>query len=398
MPGLEPVHEVDGNEVRLLHDGAECFPSMLEAIAAAEREILLEMYWFASDRVGRRFAEALADRARAGLCVRIIYDAVGSLEAERSMFEALREAGCGVREFHPIAPWRARFRIGLLNRRDHRKMLIVDGCVGFCGGVNLGDPWAPVEEGGGGFRDDMVRVRGPIAVPMRELFFETWAKLGEQESPPSRLAIRPERADGVGVTLLANHSTLQRIAIRREYLRWIRRAQRSVFLTNSYFLPDWSIRRALIAAARRGVDVRVLLPGQSDLPAVRFASRRLYSRLIRRGVRIFEWSGSVLHSKTAVVDGVWCTVGTYNLDYRSFLLTSRSRSASRMLRSAAPCRLAFFRISSALRRWICGSFASAPSSSASWNISSFSFVSSCSVGAAWRGSLGARCNQWRRRT
>ncbi|CAG0953124.1 partial putative cardiolipin synthase YwiE, partial [Anaerolineae bacterium] len=139
---------VHGNVVTLLHDGAACFPAMLEAIAAAREEVLFEMYWFGSDRTGRRFADALMERARAGVDVRVIYDAVGSLEAEDALFDAMRAAGCQVHEYNPIAPWRQRFDLGLVNNRDHRKIIVVDRKVAFTGGLNVGDPWAPEDEGG----------------------------------------------------------------------------------------------------------------------------------------------------------------------------------------------------------------------------------------------------------
>ena len=154
---------VSGNGVTLLHDGEQAFPAMLEAIEAAEREILLEMYWFGSDAVGRQFAKALSSRARAGLRVRVIYDAVGSVQSDGRMFARMRDAGCEVEQYNPIAPWRARFRIGVVNHRDHRKLLIVDRRVGFTGGVNLGNEWAPESAGGGGWRDDTIRIEGPAA-------------------------------------------------------------------------------------------------------------------------------------------------------------------------------------------------------------------------------------------
>ncbi len=314
---------VSGNLVTLLHDGEQAFPSMLEAIEEARSEILLEMYWFGSDHTGTAFANALAERARDGVVVRIVYDSLGSWETSRSLFDRLREAGCDVQEFGPIAPWRRQFRIGVVNHRNHRKMLIVDRRVGFTGGVNLGDPWAPVEEGGQGWRDDMVRIEGPAVEQMRAIFKNGWKRVIEPASP-SRPSMAPPAADefpddaNSKVRVLANHYFGERRAIRRAYLERIRSAKRSVYITNSYFVPDFRIRRALSQAAQSGVDVRVILPARTDVPAVYYAARNLYGLLLESGIRLYEWQGRVLHAKTAVIDGMWSTIGTYNLDYRSW--------------------------------------------------------------------------------
>jgi cardiolipin synthase len=311
---------VSGNRVTLLHDGEQTFPAMLEAIQAAKREILLEMYWFASDAVGRQFADALAAKAEGGVKVRVIYDAVGSVQSDRRMFARLREAGCEVEEYNPIAPWRARFRIGVVNNRDHRKLLVVDRKVGFTGGVNLGDEWAPVSAGGAGWRDDTIRIEGPAAEQMCDIFDYGWLRIVEPQTvvqPEFRPPVDPGDGKGSRVRVLANHYFRERRAIRQAYLRRINDARRSVCIANSYFVPDRQIRRVLSHAVERGVEVRVIVPGESDVPAVRHAAQRLYGRLLRAGIQLYEWQGSILHSKTAVVDGRWCTVGTYNLDSRS---------------------------------------------------------------------------------
>ncbi|HJL15994.1 MAG TPA: phospholipase D-like domain-containing protein [Sandaracinaceae bacterium LLY-WYZ-13_1] len=316
---------VRGNRVTLLHDGAACLPAMLDLIASAERELLFEMYWFGSDRTGRRFAEALSERARRGVKVCVIYDAAGSFEADESMFEQMRRAGCDVREFNPIAPWRRRFEIGLVNHRDHRKILVADQSVAMTGGVNAGDPWAPQAEGGQGWRDDMIRIEGVAALSMREVFLQTWRALGGEEEPTPTMSESELRATGADlpehgspVRVLANHYRAQRAAIRRTYLEQIARASSNIYIANSYFIPGRAVRRALAEAAGRGVEVKVLLPGEYDVAAAHFAGRRLYDWLMRHGVEVHEWRGTVLHAKTATIDDRWCTVGTYNLDHRSW--------------------------------------------------------------------------------
>lgn len=305
---------IEGNRVELLHDGEACLAAMLDAIRGAQREVLLEMYWFGSDATGRRFADALSDKARQGVRVCITYDAVGSWEADRGMFDAMRGAGCAVREFNPLRKWRLRWRIG--NRRNHRKQLIVDGRVGMCGGVNLADPWAPISAGGLGFRDDLIVIQGPAVTEMRAIFFTTFE--GRKAARAARREPPPPAAGSTRVVVLANDARRNRRSIERAYLRGIRAARRRVWIENSYFIPNWLVRRALSRAVKRGVDVRVVLPSKSDVPAVAYATRRLYATLLRHGIRLFEWAESVLHSKTAVVDD-WCTVGTHNLDYRSWI-------------------------------------------------------------------------------
>jgi cardiolipin synthase len=245
--------------------------------------------------------------------VRVIYDAVGSWESDSRMFDEMRRAGCSVLEFHPIAPWRRRFRLGLVGRRDHRKALIIDRRIAMTGGVNIAEPWASLDEGGAGWRDDMVRIEGSSALEMRDVFMETWNRLS------SGPRIRPSRApEGSAIQVLANHARRNRRAIRRSYLSWIRKAKKYICIANSYFVPDRFLRRALASAVRRGVVVRVLLPGESDVPLVQYASRHLYGWLMRHGISIFELQSTVLHSKSAVIDDCWSTVGTYNLDYLSW--------------------------------------------------------------------------------
>lgn len=303
------AHARPGNRVALFHDGAACLEAMLGAIRAAQREILLEMYWFASDRTGQRFAEALEERARQGVLVCVTYDAVGSWESDPQQFEHMRQAGCHVHVYNPLRPRLLRLRRS--NRRDHRKLLIVDARLGMTGGVNLANPWAPVSDGGGGFRDNLMSVEGPAVADMREIFATTWRHTLPERPPPPI-------AGNISVQVIANDHRKYRKRIERAYLRAIRGSRRHVLIENSYFVPTWSVRSALRSAAKRGVRVSIVLPSVSDVPLVQFASRRSYEQLLQAGVRLFEWGPSVLHSKIAVVDD-WCTVGTHNLDYRSWL-------------------------------------------------------------------------------
>lgn len=307
---------VEGHRVQLLRDGREAFPAMLADIAGAQRQILLEMYWFDSDATGRRFAEALSGAAERGVEVAVMYDSLGSWEADEEMFDAMRARGVKVVEFNPLKPWRYRFRLDRLSIRDHRKILMIDGGVGYTGGLNISDKWAPEEEGGEGWRDDVVRVQGPATAGFVRCFHRTW---DHEDGPPLALLSSAETAAAgeQAVRVLGEASFRQRREIVRAYISNIYRARERIWITNSYFVPNAVIMRALVRAARRGVDVRVLLPGKSDIEIVRIASRAIYERLMDAGVRVFEWNDNVLHAKTAVIDSVWSTIGTFNLDYRS---------------------------------------------------------------------------------
>jgi cardiolipin synthase len=311
---------VPGNAVTFLRDGREAFPAMLEAIESAKQQILLEMYWFESDRTGRRFAEALA-RARArGVEVAVIYDSVGSLGADREMFAELERRGVHVLEYHPVAPWRRRFRFSLarLSNRNHRKILVTDGSTGFTGGINLADEWLPLEEEGGGWRDDMVRIVGPAVDGFTRCFHRIWRR---HRCPPiHRLWADPAAVRGgrlLPVRVVGERFFQHRHEIARDYTARLAMAKHRAYIANSYFVPDRPVRRALLRAARRGVDVRILVPANSDVEPVKYAGRAVYGKLLKAGVRIFEWQDTMYHSKTAVIDGEWSTIGTFNLDYMS---------------------------------------------------------------------------------
>jgi cardiolipin synthase len=312
---------VPGNSVQLLRDGREAFPAMLQAIEQARRQVLLEMYWFDSDRVGRRFAEALGRARDRGVEVAVIYDSVGSITADRAMFGELEARGVHVLEYNPVAPWRQRFQLSFarLSRRDHRKVLVVDGSIGFTGGINLADQWAPLEEEGGGWRDDMMRIEGPAVDGFSRCFHRVWRR----HDLPAIARLQPSAAPVVAgqrllpVRILGERFFRHRHEIARDYASRLYAAKERIYISNSYFVPDGSIRRALVRAARRGVDVRVIVPAHSDVEPVKFAARAQYPRLLAAGVRIYEWQEGMFHAKTATIDGQWCTTGTFNFDYMS---------------------------------------------------------------------------------
>jgi cardiolipin synthase len=302
-----------GCEVEVLRDGGETYPAMLAALAEAQRSICFETYILAADRTGDRFKEVLIERARAGVKVRLIYDAVGSFGLSDSWVDELRAAGCAVIDFNPIAPWRARFR---LSHRDHRKIIVVDDRVGFTGGLNIADDYASVEDGGIGWHDMHCRVTGPIVLDLSRMFRRTWRRAGGAPYPPP-VETAGEQRMGAYVRLLDNTLRRQRTTVRRAYLHVIRAARGSVLIQNAYFLPDRGLRRALTKAVARGVDVQVMVPGRSDVRLIEWAALYVLRRLARRGVKIFRWRGPMMHAKTATVDALWSTIGSYNFDAQS---------------------------------------------------------------------------------
>ena len=301
--------------MRLLRDGVEAFPAMLDAIARAEREILLEMYWIGADGVGARFRDALAARARDGVKVLVIHDAVGSLGINDAWWHELTSSGGRVAEFHSISPFDPRFRLERIERRDHRKLLVIDGVTGFTGGINLAAPWLTLAEGGAGWRDDMIEVRGEAAQEIRTLFFRTWRRLTTEDPPADVHRLTRKRSRPVWV--LASQWRTRR-SMHREYVLRIRTALHRVDIANSYFVPDRRVRAALFHAVRRGAQVRVLIPARSDVPVVQFASEALFDTLLRHGVELWILPGTMLHAKTAIVDDEFTTIGSYNLDERSW--------------------------------------------------------------------------------
>ncbi|MBI5239966.1 MAG: cardiolipin synthase ClsB [Elusimicrobia bacterium] len=303
---------VPGNRLALLNSGQEAFAAMREAVTAARKTVHLETYIFANDETGRDFAGRLMERARQGVSVRLIFDSAGSMGLDPLLLTQMRNAGVRILEYHPLAPWRPNWA---WRRRDHRKILVADGRVAFTGGMNVSRDHLQVEEGGHGWNDAHLRLEGPAAHELDRLFREVWFKETRQGFP---LAGSPE-AHPVNslVWVAANQEFLHRHRIRRAYLDALRAARREVCIANAYFIPDRGIRKALAAAVRRGVAVRILVQGCSDHPAVWRAGRHTYDELLRRGVRLFEWQGAVMHCKTAVIDGVWCAIGSYNLDHGS---------------------------------------------------------------------------------
>lgn len=311
---IGPDRYESGNSLALYFRGGDAFRAMWQAMEEAQETIHLETYIFSSDRVGEEFAARMMQKARSGVRVRLIIDGLGSLDIDPELLTRLRNSGVQILDYHPVAPWRARWD---WQRRDHRKILVVDGRVGFTGGANITKEHAPLELGGSDWRDTHVRVEGPAAFSLDRLFRMVWFKeTGRWFESAGHPVIRE---NSTRVWVAANEEFFLRYAIRSVYLKALRAARREVLITNAYFVPDRGIRRALAAAVRRGVSVKILVPGRSDVASVWHAGRYRYDFLLRHGVRLYEWIGPILHAKTVVIDRTWCAVGSYNLDHRSLL-------------------------------------------------------------------------------
>ncbi|OGR69258.1 MAG: hypothetical protein A2081_05420 [Elusimicrobia bacterium GWC2_61_19] len=312
----QPESALAANGVELLPGGEAAFSAMLAAIGGARDSILLEFYAFSDDSIGRAFSDLLKVKAREGVAVHLIYDSVGSILTDRDFFLDLAAAGVRVAEFRPVIFWKPYWN---WIKRDHRKTVCVDGRAAFVGGFNITEYDAPRSMGGRGWKDTQALVRGPAVAELEKIFWEAWTASTPVtgERVPPRQVSRPGLAGDTPVSVLSAGGIRNVRSIRRSYRYAIDKAEDYIYITNAYFLPDRLVYRRLVKAARRGVDVRVIAPRDTDHPYVRWASWARYGHLLRNGVKLYEWQGPILHSKTAVIDGVWSSVGSHNLDHRS---------------------------------------------------------------------------------
>jgi cardiolipin synthase len=329
-PGTTGSFAFTRNSVELLVDGPAAYGAMLEAISQARHHVHLEMYIYrsvAEGQAGRQFAQALCDKAAQGVEVCLLYDPAGSRHLSHSFFTDLQKHGLRVLEHNPVNPWRIRgpWRP---SQRNHRKMLIVDGRIAVIGGVDISHHYnkktyeevkrGEIDPPKGGWHDVDVRIEGPAVAAHQALFLETWRR---QKGDPLQGDYFPsllEQGDSP-VRVVTAHSGRQPNAIHMAYLNGIEHAHSSIHIANAYFMPDEQIEEALCRAARRGVEVKLLLPGVSDYRIVIYAQRYHYAALLKAGVQIHELREQMLHAKIAVIDGCWCMVGSYNLDVRSLL-------------------------------------------------------------------------------
>lgn len=315
---------VVGNKVELLVDGPTTYEAMFAAIENAKDNINMETFTIEDDEIGKRFIHLLTSKQQSGVQVNLIYDSVGSINTPKEFFKPLKDSGGNVLEFNPINPLETR-KGWEVSRRDHRKLLIVDGQIAFVGGVNISsvyssgsfhrskpDPNKPP------WRDTHLRVEGPVVGEFQDLFMATW-----DEQQGDLLALRQyySATDAQGKAVVRAIGSSPEEPYSQMYvtlLSAINSAETQVYLTNAYFVPDPKLLSALKEAAQRGVDVRILLPSTTDSVLVFYASRSYYDELLSAGVKIYEKQDAFLHAKTAMVDGVWSTIGSTNLDWRSF--------------------------------------------------------------------------------
>ncbi|MEY2919302.1 MAG: hypothetical protein RL261_607 [Pseudomonadota bacterium] len=318
---------VSGNRVRLLEDGPDTYRAMFAAIAAASDHINMETYILEDDEVGRRFADALIAKQRQGVQVNLIHDSVGTLNTPEEFFQRLRDSGIRTLQFNPVNP--ATAKAGWeLNQRDHRKLLIVDGRTVFLGGINISSVYSggssrsaakAKPDGKQPWRDTDLQIEGPVVAEFQKLFLATWlAQKGEPLAPRNFYpALQPQGKEVVRAIGSSPDDAFSLIYV--TLLSAIGSAETEVWLTNAYFIPDPQLLAALKAAAAHGVDVRLVLPGRTDSALVFHAGRSYYDQMLQDGVIIYERRDALMHAKTAVIDGVWSTVGSTNFDWRSFL-------------------------------------------------------------------------------
>jgi cardiolipin synthase len=316
---------VVGNKVTLLQDGPATYAAMFVAIDRATDNINLESYILEDDEVGRQFADLLLAKQAQGVQVNLIHDSFGSLSTPKAYFDRLVAGGIAVVEFNPVNPLNVKSS-WTPNHRDHRKLLVVDGRTAFVGGINISSVYSsgsisrrPGRTAGSAWRDTHVQIEGPVVAEFQKLFVATWVK--QRGSAPAAKRYFPVlKAEGRDIVRAIGSTPDDPYSqIYLTLMSAIANAEREVCLTIAYFVPDPRFLKALTDAAARGVDVKLILPDRTDSATVFHAGRSHYGALLAAGIKVYERGGALLHSKTAVIDGVWSTVGSTNLDWRSFL-------------------------------------------------------------------------------
>jgi cardiolipin synthase len=325
IEGVTGMPFVPGNHVAIYNNGDEFYPAMLDAIAVAERSITMEQYIYWDGEVGRRFAEAFAEKAREGVEVKLLLDAIGSSTLGKEIFHILAAGGCQLAWFRPIH-W---YTLHRANRRDHRKSLVIDGRIAFTGGAGLADHWLGAAANADEWRDIQVAITGPAALAQQSGFALNWLETtgeilsGERFFPEPRSEMGED--GGVKVQTILSSPALGAGSVGTMYLAALQCAKRELLIANPYFIPDARVIDMLAAARQRGVVVKLMVAGEHiDAWWARQNSVRLYGRLLEAGVEIYEFLPTMLHQKTMLVDGVWATIGTANFDNRSFAMNEET--------------------------------------------------------------------------
>ena len=308
---------VGGNRVQILLNGEEVFPSKLAAIRSARKTITYAEYVFEDGEPAADTARALAERCRAGVKVHVLVDAVGSLMMPPEYRDRMTEAGCEVASYRPLTPW----TIDRVNYRNHRRIMVVDGRVGITGGSGTSGKWSGNGKQEGQWRDTDIRVEGPVVSQLQGAFAENWLEAtGTALGGPDYFPWPLERRGEVDAQIVRSSPAGGSVAMYTMFLLAMASARHSIYITNPYFVPDDKMIQTLVQARQRGVRVVLILPGAIDHNLVRQASRSELGRLLKAGVKVYEYKAALLHSKTMVIDSMWATVGSTNLDRRSFEL------------------------------------------------------------------------------
>ena len=312
---------VPGNQVTTLVNGDEIFPAMLQSIRGAQKTITFETFIYWTGDIGKSFADALSERARAGVHVHLLLDWVGSVKMEAKYLDQMKAAGVNIQQYHPLR-W---YNLARMNNRTHRKLLVIDGKVGFTGGVGIAELWTGDAQDPDHWRDLHYRVEGPVVAQMQAAFMDNWMKtsglvLHGSDYFPALAPVGDQAAQ-----MFKSSPNEGSESMRLMYLLAINAAQHRLRIANAYFVPDDLTVKTLVEAAERGVDVQVLVPGTGiDTEMVRKASRARWGKLLKAGVRIYEYQPTMLHCKLMVVDDLWVSVGSTNFDNRSFRLNDEA--------------------------------------------------------------------------
>jgi cardiolipin synthase len=326
MQSLSGQPLTSGNRAVLLVDGPATNEAMFKAISQAKDHINLETFIFANDEVGRQFADLLLQKQAEGIQVNLIYDSVGSMGTPSSFFQRLKDGGVNVLEFNLVNPLKAGKK-SLITQRDHRKTMIIDGRIAFTGGVNISSVYSKSPSAHAdkdrwrweGWRDTHVQIEGPAVAQLQKLFLETWSDQKGPALAPKNYFPPLERKGSELVKIIGSTPGEMSRLTYVMYVSAIRKAEDSIHMTMAYFVPDRQSKNALTNAAQRGVDVKLVLPSTSDSNLTFYAGRSHYEDLLESGVKVYERQSSILHAKTAVIDGVWSTVGSTNFELWSFM-------------------------------------------------------------------------------
>ena len=310
-----------GNEVTALNNGEEIFPAMLEAIRGAQVSITFETYIYWSGEIGEEFTEALSERARAGIPVHVTVDWVGSIKMDQELLDRMEDAGVELERYRPLH-W---YNLGRMNNRTHRKLLVIDGRIGFTGGVGIADLWSGDAQDPDHWRDMHFRIEGPVVAQIQAAFNDNWIKTtGEVLNGPKYFPPLQSVGDMDAHLFIASPAGGSE-SMHLMYLMAIAAAEQSIDLTAAYFVPDELIMHALLAARKRGVKIRILLPGKHiDSDAVRMSSKATWGPLLRNDVEIYEYQPTMIHTKLLIIDQEMVSVGSTNFDIRSFRLNDEA--------------------------------------------------------------------------